>query len=954
MSVPALPQRRSEAHQQRLLEAHAAILAQTHPVLSQTVGAKPAGLLNQGNTCFLNSTFQALAATTQLIDLVSPVIFPPPTATTTTATPTGSVTVQQDEPQVAEQVDGQVVQPPAVPSLLPDAHPTGTAMDGLQLTSQSIPSLLEEALEPDNSKLLPVALTFEKCLGKAWRAKDDTLVTREGVEKPESERNVSLKALLYELGKKYDQYTDYQQQDAHELLRHLLDSMSMEERDLIKTLRPAPPKNAAGGPPTKRSRRRNPTSGFNDFTDPSGDGIAPQDRLVPFSDALFGGTLVSVVICEGCKSVSHTYEGFMDISLSMKNQQPRVRKRDKFKAVAQKLKIGGNRSPHRSPSDAARQPVFLEGVHDVGSETAADSHDAQTADESSVPRYRSASRSDAASKARSESAARYNSGSETPASGGLFGSKRRESQNESGNGNGFGLKKRSSLSSWTGRKRSSRPSTASSINSEDLHDIRSTSVAHYRTPSPSFSSADISVGLKPKPYDQASTPASSIVDSQARLPLDSALVAETMEEALNPNVPPKPRPEQAAYIRRLLNGPNLPPRASDDPLERLRNGMNQMQVEGSSPGVPISEASSMHGTDHAAASAGAAAIDGLDTDLMDSLKTFTSVEVLEGDNAFACHRCWRYKTGRGGKKHLRNKKHSETTTEREKLSGSSSSESDDERPAPSSSPSQQKKRVTMGATTEIKSSVPEIEVTAAAAQAHSAATSSENLAATQTPGSLAAALDARRGTMSSVETDRATTRSSNSGKSGSGLSGYKTSSEESSDDELPPASSQQQQPAGRLSVVRPPMPARRKSQHFVLQRAFKRYMIARSPPVLVFHFKRFQASSKAAASNMYSSSFAQLKKNNEYVSFPRVLDLSPFMAPDRSDYKIVMGEDGIGKAQYENHPVGDRGPELTPMRYKLYGMYLFLIKHSQPDLLIPLFFFLYLKQPSSFTSAPLP
>ena len=34
------------------------------------------------------------------------------------------------------------------------------------------------------------------------------------------------------IGRKYDQYVSYQQQDAHEFLRHLLDAMRMEEIDV--------------------------------------------------------------------------------------------------------------------------------------------------------------------------------------------------------------------------------------------------------------------------------------------------------------------------------------------------------------------------------------------------------------------------------------------------------------------------------------------------------------------------------------------------------------------------------------------------------------------------------------------------------------------------------------------------------------------------------------------------
>ena len=38
--------------------------------------------------------------------------------------------------------------------------------------------------------------------------------------------------MLANLGRKYDQYLDFRQQDAHEFLRLLLDAMRMEELDV--------------------------------------------------------------------------------------------------------------------------------------------------------------------------------------------------------------------------------------------------------------------------------------------------------------------------------------------------------------------------------------------------------------------------------------------------------------------------------------------------------------------------------------------------------------------------------------------------------------------------------------------------------------------------------------------------------------------------------------------------
>jgi uncharacterized UBP type Zn finger protein len=47
-----------------------------------------------------------------------------------------------------------------------------------------------------------------------------------------SDINQSSRPLLGTLGRKYDQYLDFAQQDAHEFLRILLDAMRMEELDV--------------------------------------------------------------------------------------------------------------------------------------------------------------------------------------------------------------------------------------------------------------------------------------------------------------------------------------------------------------------------------------------------------------------------------------------------------------------------------------------------------------------------------------------------------------------------------------------------------------------------------------------------------------------------------------------------------------------------------------------------
>jgi hypothetical protein len=99
---------------------------------------------------------------------------------------------------------------------------------------------------------------------------------------------------------------------------------------------------------------------------------------------------------------------------------------------------------------------------------------------------------------------------------------------------------------------------------------------------------------------------------------------------------------------------------------------------------------------------------------------------------------------------------------------------------------------------------------------------------------------------------------------------------------------------GKLKVARPRIP---KSQRVLLRRAYKRYLIAVPPPVLVVRksvlfpqanvflrcivvdLKRFQQVTKSPV-----ALFGNLKKLDDFVAFPEYLDLKPFIAPRREEY----------------------------------------------------------------------
>lgn len=66
----------------------------------------------------------------------------------------------------------------------------------------------------------------------------------------------------------------------------------------------------------------------------------------------------------------------------------------------------------------------------------------------------------------------------------------------------------------------------------------------------------------------------------------------------------------------------------------------------------------------------------------------------------------------------------------------------------------------------------------------------------------------------------------------------------------------------------------------IMRPAYKRYLIGVPPPVLVIHLKRFQQISAKMLS--FSNGF---KKLDDFVSYPEYLDLTPFLAPKKEEFK---------------------------------------------------------------------
>lgn len=97
-----------------------------------------------------------------------------------------------------------------------------------------------------------------------------------------------------------------------------------------------------------------------------------------------------------------------------------------------------------------------------------------------------------------------------------------------------------------------------------------------------------------------------------------------------------------------------------------------------------------------------------------------------------------------------------------------------------------------------------------------------------------------------------------------------------------------------------------RSKQIIMRRCYKRYLISEPPPVLVIHLKRFQQTSKNPMMSSFSTGF---KKLDDYVTFPENLDLTPFLAPKKEDF-------GLSKKGKKS----DRKSEKPPCMYRLYAV----------------------------------
>ncbi|KAF9997348.1 hypothetical protein BGZ79_008958 [Entomortierella chlamydospora] len=156
------------------------------------------------------------------------------------------------------------------------------------LTDKSQPNFARSPSASTESGLGPLTTTFKDTLFTMWKHQGGVVTPRD---------------LFTQIAKRWKVFRGFREQDSHELMRHLLDGIRLEEMDVIKK---------------KLAEEDNPASSSSEITIVSNGHDNAPPKYVPFIDNCFSGELVSVIVCQACKKCSYAYENYLDLSLPVK------------------------------------------------------------------------------------------------------------------------------------------------------------------------------------------------------------------------------------------------------------------------------------------------------------------------------------------------------------------------------------------------------------------------------------------------------------------------------------------------------------------------------------------------------------------------------------------------------------------------------------------------------------
>ena len=661
--------------------------------------------------------------------------------------------------------------------------------------------------------------------------------------------------------------------------------------------------------------------------------IPPDERLQSFIDMLFGGKLASFLVCETCKHISHTYEDFNDLSLSIKPEDfAKEHKRSKFKSFAKKFSIRNDNYPSPKsrassvPPGLARtsmdnRPEYVPQIADPRVRSQEDLHENVDSDADIAPHHDPSSPPGTSApggphiefvgpdKDRKSDPDRWVKLSRR-LSRGIPGRKSERSRS---------------------RGRSSRP------DDEYFKTVLVTSDIPGRAP------MDVTL-----PNTREATPSPSEPPSPRLKPI-KPLISDIIHSHVSAKSrKPHLTAAKSAYLRQILA--DISPANSGNPFSALLSGVPNVGASAQNGYALWSRLSQI-------------------PSIEESLRLFTSVEMMEGENMVGCRSCWklanRLREDRGDSSDT-----SESEKEAPELSpgppripstsppslfpltaslttpefvldppspshrsispastsaislvpNDSNLSLDNKGPSVVSLPTAAELRATSipvkppplpidrpvpddarspdlspdvpqpityaGFTIPVISTTgPESSMTAGGVAPSPAPTSIYNLAsASLNPPRMLRRRTPRRQPVESDSSDDSfddtdVSLSDASSAGSPGISPFASQEDLLKNPSIDAILSFPKYTPQSLTPEKPKIP---RSKQVVMRKFYKRYLIADPPLILVVHLKRFQQTSKTPLMS-FSMGF---KKLDDYVTFPEYLDITPFLAPNKEDFGL--------------------------------------------------------------------